>query len=330
MVIWSAPDVRSSEMTDESLYLRRREFLRLAALPLVGAAAAGVPLLGAAPEQDLIPGVQARTVQHRREADAVRRHHHLQQLLRVRHRQGVARANRRDAPDAARGRVTVDGEVRQAGRLQPRGHPQARIRSRSASTGMRCVEGWSMVIPWVGFPLGDFIKRVEPTSKAKFVEFTTLFDPAPDARAARAVLQWPYVEGLRLDEAMHPLDDSRGRALRRGRCRTRTARRCASSCRGSTASRASSRSCGSGSSRSSRSTPGSSTHPQRVRLLLEREPGGRSPALEPGERAPHRRVLQAEDADVQRLRRPGGVDVRGDGPAQELLTGLERLTGATS
>jgi methionine sulfoxide reductase catalytic subunit len=70
---------------------------------------------------------------------------------------------------------------------------------------LRCVEGWSMVIPWIGFPLGEVIQRFEPTSKAKFVEFTTLYDPEqmPDQR--RSVLKWPYVEGLRLDEAMHPL-----------------------------------------------------------------------------------------------------------------------------
>ena len=70
---------------------------------------------------------------------------------------------------------------------------------------MRCVEAWSMVIPWVGFPLGDLLKRVEPTSKAKYVAFTTLHDVEQMPGQARAVLDWPYVEGLRLDEAMHPL-----------------------------------------------------------------------------------------------------------------------------
>jgi sulfoxide reductase catalytic subunit YedY len=69
----------------------------------------------------------------------------------------------------------------------------------------RCVEGWSMVIPWVGFPLGDFIRQVEPTSKAKFVQFTTLYDPKQMPGQKTDVLDWPYVEGLRLDEAMNPL-----------------------------------------------------------------------------------------------------------------------------
>ncbi|MHB1676435.1 MAG: protein-methionine-sulfoxide reductase catalytic subunit MsrP [Sulfuriferula sp.] len=70
---------------------------------------------------------------------------------------------------------------------------------------MRCVEGWSMVIPWVGFPLASLIRQVEPTSKAKYVEFTSLYDPAQMPGQRRAVLDWPYVEGLRMDEAMHPL-----------------------------------------------------------------------------------------------------------------------------
>jgi sulfoxide reductase catalytic subunit YedY len=69
----------------------------------------------------------------------------------------------------------------------------------------RCVEAWSMVIPWVGFPLGDLLQRFKPTSKAKFVEFTTLMDAKQMPGQRDAVLAWPYVEGLRIDEAMHPL-----------------------------------------------------------------------------------------------------------------------------
>ena len=70
---------------------------------------------------------------------------------------------------------------------------------------MRCVEAWSMVIPWLGFPLGDLIRRLEPTSKARFVEFTTLLDQKQMPGQRHFILDWPYVEGLRLDEAMHPL-----------------------------------------------------------------------------------------------------------------------------
>jgi methionine sulfoxide reductase catalytic subunit len=70
---------------------------------------------------------------------------------------------------------------------------------------MRCVEGWSMVIPWVGYSLAELIKRVEPTGNAKFVEFVTLADKKQMTGLGSGVLDWPYVEGLRLDEAMHPL-----------------------------------------------------------------------------------------------------------------------------
>ncbi|MDO9104421.1 MAG: protein-methionine-sulfoxide reductase catalytic subunit MsrP [Methylovulum sp.] len=70
---------------------------------------------------------------------------------------------------------------------------------------LRCVEAWSMVIPWIGYPLSELIKQVEPTGNAKFVEFTTLHDPMQMPGQRSSVLEWPYVEGLRMDEAMHPL-----------------------------------------------------------------------------------------------------------------------------
>jgi len=70
---------------------------------------------------------------------------------------------------------------------------------------LRCVEGWSMVIPWVGYSLAELIKRVEPNGNAKFVEFTTLADPKQMPALSSNVLSWPYVEGLRMDEAMNPL-----------------------------------------------------------------------------------------------------------------------------
>jgi methionine sulfoxide reductase catalytic subunit len=100
--------------------------------------------------------------------------------------------------------VTVDGEAEVKGTftiediLQPHALEERIYR-------LRCVEGWSMVIPWVGFPLGDLLKRFKPTSKAKYVELTTLLDPKQLPYQRTNVLDWPYVEGLRMDEAMHPL-----------------------------------------------------------------------------------------------------------------------------
>ena len=69
----------------------------------------------------------------------------------------------------------------------------------------RCVEAWSMIVPWIGIPLADIIKRLEPTSRAKFVAFETLYDPERMPGQRRKVLEWPYIEGLRIDEAMNPL-----------------------------------------------------------------------------------------------------------------------------
>lgn len=100
--------------------------------------------------------------------------------------------------------VTVDGEAEVKGKftlediLKP--HPLEERVYR-----LRCVEAWSMVIPWAGIPLADLLKRFKPTSRAKFVEFTTLLDPKRMPGQRDPVLNWPYVEGLRIDEAMHPL-----------------------------------------------------------------------------------------------------------------------------
>ena len=70
---------------------------------------------------------------------------------------------------------------------------------------LRCVEGWSMIIPWMGFSLSKLLEKVSPNSKAKFVEFTTVYDPEQMPGQRYPILQWPYKEGLRIDEAMHPL-----------------------------------------------------------------------------------------------------------------------------
>lgn len=101
-------------------------------------------------------------------------------------------------------KVTIEGEVEKPGVydledfLKPHTFEERIYR-------FRCVEAWSMVVPWVGFQLSDLIKRFKPTSKAKYVEFTTLYDPQQMPGQRRRVLDWPYTEGLRMDEAMNPL-----------------------------------------------------------------------------------------------------------------------------
>jgi sulfoxide reductase catalytic subunit YedY len=100
--------------------------------------------------------------------------------------------------------VQVEGEVAKPGRFDIDALLKlAPMEERSYR--LRCVEGWSMVIPWVGWSLAELIRRVEPTGNAKFVQFVTLADRAQMPGLSSSVLDWPYVEGLRMDEAMHPL-----------------------------------------------------------------------------------------------------------------------------
>jgi sulfoxide reductase catalytic subunit YedY len=135
---------------------------------------------------------------------------------------------------------------------------------------MRCVEGWSMVIPWVGFPLADLIKRVEPLGSAKYVAFETAARPdeMPGLRSTFPVLDWPYVEGLRLDEAMHPLTIWRSGFTADPAEPERGPHSLVVP--GNTASRASSRSPASASVEKRRKPPGTSRS-WRIRLLCQRE-----------------------------------------------------------
>jgi methionine sulfoxide reductase catalytic subunit len=202
MLIRNAPDIPSSEITDRSLYLDRRRFL--GAATGVVAAAVGLPtMLSACDTADL----------DRTDADDTGP---LQDELTP--YRDVTRYNNfyefgTDKEDPARlahtlrtrpWTVQVDGHVRRPGAYDIddllRRFPQEERVYR-----LRCVEAWSMVIPWLGFPLGDLIRQVEPTSRARFVAFATLHDPQQMPGQRRPILAWPYVEGLRLDEAMHPL-----------------------------------------------------------------------------------------------------------------------------
>ena len=105
---------------------------------------------------------------------------------------------------------------------------------------MRCIEGWSMVIPWAGFPLAALLEIARPTTEAKYVAFESLKDRSVFPNQRPGELQWPYREGLRLDEASHPLTIL-ATGMYGERCRLRTVRRCGLLFRGSTASRVSSR-----------------------------------------------------------------------------------------
>jgi len=203
MIIKPAPDVRSSDITDEKLYLRRREFMKAAAVPAVAALAGMSParLFGAG--QDQIPNVRKGVVtldEALTPWEDVTTYNNFYEFGTDKSDPARNARNFRPKPWT----LKIDGLVNKPGdyNLDDLVAPHA-LEERVYR--LRCVEAWSMVIPWVGFPLKDLIKRVEPQSGATFVEFATLLDPRQMPGQRSAVLDWPYVEGLRLDEAMHPL-----------------------------------------------------------------------------------------------------------------------------
>ena len=194
MLIRRPPDIPASEITDERLYLNRRSFIATGGLLGVAAATGALPgCLKASPtdeqgEDKLTPYKDVTTYNNYYEF-------------------GTGKDDPAENAGAFRTRpwsVAVEGLVKKPAvyNLEDILRP---VTQQERVYRLRCVEGWSMVIPWLGFPLAALINRVEPTSQAKFVEFTTLMDPRQMPGQRRPVLDWPYTEGLRLDEAMHPL-----------------------------------------------------------------------------------------------------------------------------
>ena len=207
MLLRKSPDIKSSEITDKKVYLRRREFIQAAALTTAGAAA-GALAIGDAEAQSWprvkIPGPIQNSGWGKGE-----KLNEYQDITTFNNFYEFGTEKDEPAVNAHRLKTTpwkvkIDGMVGKPAdyNLEDIVKPQA-LEDRIYR--LRCVERWSMVIPWVGFPLASLLKRVEPTSTAKFVEFTTLFNPQQMPGQRRNVLEWPYVEGLRLDEAMHPL-----------------------------------------------------------------------------------------------------------------------------
>jgi methionine sulfoxide reductase catalytic subunit len=194
VLIGRAPDVPSSEITPEPLYLRRREFVATAA---IAAAAVALPagLRAAAPAT----GRRQQRDELTPLADVTSYNNYYEF--------GTDKSDPSEHAGSFRTRpwsVEIAGEV---------AHPAhydlddilRRFPSQERVYRLRCVEAWSMVIPWQGFPLRDLLSWVQPTSRARYVEFTTIMAPDQMPGQRRGVLPWPYIEGLRLDEAMHPL-----------------------------------------------------------------------------------------------------------------------------
>ena len=213
MLIKRPADIRSSEITDKRLYLNRRDFVRAAAGTVVATATTviGTEVFLQA-DQPAAHGRKLQNVKHSLLStdekpntwEQITTYNNYYEFGPDKDSPSLLARNFKTEPWT----VAVDGECNKKAVY----HIEDILKGETLEDRIyrhRCVEAWSMVIPWVGFPLGNFIKRCEPTSKAKFVEFTTLYDPKqmPGTHLARAFggLNWPYVEGLRMDEAMHPL-----------------------------------------------------------------------------------------------------------------------------
>ena len=227
----SSPRPPKDEVTPESLYLRRREFLRNAGLFTATAAGVGGALYllagRGAPEAPRVPGASGTPNGSSTDANLVDTQ--LELSARRELAGGEAPTSFEDIStynnfyefglgkdDPARRShtlrtrpwtVEISGEVHKPGTIgiEDLLSPTRGQQLEERIYRMRCVEAWSMVIPWVGFPLASLLKRFEPTSRAKYVAFQTLHDPEQMPGQRREVLDWPYVEGLRIDEAMHPL-----------------------------------------------------------------------------------------------------------------------------
>ena len=206
MLLKHASDIRSSEITDRKVYLRRREFLESAAALTVGAAIGfpDVEVHAQAAPRVKIPGARKDSGWGKGEKansyEDITTYNNFYEFGTDKGDPAVNAHTLKTTPWT----VKVDGLVDKPADY----HLEDILKPETLEDRvyrLRCVERWSMVIPWVGFPLGNFLKRVAPKSTAKFVEFTTLFNPQQMPGQRRSVLEWPYTEGLRLDEAIHPL-----------------------------------------------------------------------------------------------------------------------------
>lgn len=194
MLIRHAPDLTDNDVTDRSLYLRRRQFIGGAAgLGLLAAA-------GTAGARGLAYKPGFSTPEKPTPKKDVTSYNNFYEF-------GVNKEDPSENAGSLKTRpwtVRVDGECEKPASFGI----DDLIRGQKLEERiyrMRCVEGWSMVIPWVGFPLKDLLAQVKPTSKARFVAFETLLRPSEMPGQKWDVLQWPYREGLRIDEAVHPL-----------------------------------------------------------------------------------------------------------------------------
>lgn len=203
MLIRKPDGIRSSEITDERHYVRRREFIKV-----VGGAAVALgasPFLGATgpATQSPIPNYKPKAITVNEKLNTFEEITSYNNFYEF--------GTGKEDPQRHAGRLTTSPWVVKVDGLcgKPADyHLEDLIKPHQLEERiyrLRCVEAWSMVVPWIGIPLAAVIKRAEPTSKATFVEFTTLHRPSEMFGQKQPALAWPYVEGLRMDEANHPL-----------------------------------------------------------------------------------------------------------------------------
>jgi sulfoxide reductase catalytic subunit YedY len=201
MPIRQPSDIAPSEITPQAVWRRRRTLLQAAAA--AGLAGAAGVAAGQGPAASRLPARSSplSTMEKATAHDLVTGYCNFYEF-------GTEKDDPpRQAPKLLRTRpwqVVVEGEVRRPRTFDIDGLLKLAPMEERVYR-LRCVEAWSAVVPWIGYPLAELIRRVEPTGNARYVEFTTLADPKQMPGLRSRVLDWPYVEGLRMDEAMHPL-----------------------------------------------------------------------------------------------------------------------------
>jgi methionine sulfoxide reductase catalytic subunit len=208
MLIRKPDDIRSSEITSKSLYIDRRKFIAGAAA-LAGAAVAGSRLLTMSSPDEVVFAATKLDATKKQDYAGGEKQTPYKDITSYNNYYEFGTDKYSPSSEAQKLKtrpwtVRIEGEVKKPQTLDIDSIlKMAPLEERIYRH--RCVEGWSMVVPWLGFPLSELIKRAEPSSKAKYVEFTTLSDRSQMPGVSVPVLDWPYTEGLRMDEAMHPL-----------------------------------------------------------------------------------------------------------------------------
>jgi sulfoxide reductase catalytic subunit YedY len=205
MIIRRPPDIPSSEITPEDIYVNRRKFIKAAAASAAGLAIG--PSALSALHEDGAQEIPPRFRTMRSEIDEeLNPYEHVTQYNNFYEFGTDKRDPYQNSGDfnPRPWKVSIGGEVNKPGDYDL-DDLLSGVTMEDRVYRLRCVEAWSMVIPWYGFPLSELINRVEPTGNANFVEFKTVVRPEEMPGQRAPILNWPYVEGLRMDEAMHPL-----------------------------------------------------------------------------------------------------------------------------